>query len=512
MNLRRAFLAFLTVTALALAGAPPSVAAPPNDPWVIGDIGSPTPAGSTDVDANGIWTLQGSGGDIWGDTDQFQYARQSIRGDGSISARFLSRQGGDGEWAKVGLMVRENDSPGSPDLYYAMTPGHGLHAGVRFAQDDATGGYPPVGPADNLSGSIGLFLRLQRVGQEIAGFYSRDGTLWTQAGFGPVPLPSLKEEALFGLAVTSHRDGTLTTAKFDQVSMQPGVVSAYGVQACGSDHAVLLQWRPLKNALAFNVYRGPAGATRAQFVRLNADLVAGTSFLDSGSDLVNGTPVLYAVAPVFKGADGNPMEGPVVTVAGTPIAVPSGLMGCGISEGAQPGSAAYDPATGEITLRASGVDIWNNGDQGYFLGQPVEGDFQATVRVLSKNAGAACCIASGLIIRDSLDAGAREMLIGSWATAGLWRQWRDTPDGGTIGFQSLLEGAFKPPLVLRLTRRGNTITPAYSTDDGKTFRLAPAVTFSAPLGRTLYVGLMLASSSRSRATTMRFRDLAIQKL
>jgi regulation of enolase protein 1 (concanavalin A-like superfamily) len=512
MNLRRGFLAFLAVAALALASGLPARAAPPDAPWVTRDIGLPSPPGSTDVDANGVWSLQGGGSDIYGDTDQFHFAYQPLKGDASISARFLSRAGGDGEWMKAGLMVRENDTPGSPNLNYCATSGHGFYTSVRPSQDAGTGDYPFVGPTDTTTGSRELFMRLQRVGQEIAGFYSRDGSLWTQAGFGPVPLPSLKEEALFGLAATSHRDGTLTTAKFDQVSIQPGVVSVYGLQACGSDHAVLLQWRPLKNALAYNIYRGPKDATRAQFAKINADAVAGTSFTDNSSDLVNGTPLLYAVAPIFKGADGNPVEGPVVTVAGTPVAVPSGLIGCGINEGDQPGSAAYDPATGEITLRASDWDIWNNGDQGYFLHQPVEGDFQATVRVLTKNVGAGGGAPSGLIIRESLDAGAREMMICHIATSGLIRQWRATSDGPTIGWQSLLEGAFKPPLVLRLTRRGNTITPEYSTDDGKTFRVAPAITFSPPLGRTLYVGMMIASHSRTKASTMRFRDFVVQKL
>jgi regulation of enolase protein 1 (concanavalin A-like superfamily) len=507
MSLRRSHLSHAAIAALVLVAALPASAVPPASPWMTRDIGTPSPAGSTDVDANGVWTLQGSGEDIWEQADQFHYAYQRIRGDASITARFLAQKGGDGDFSKVGLMVRENETPGSPNLDYAMTPGQGLWAQERSRQDAATFSLLLVGPSNRLE--MNVWLRLERVGNEIAGFYSQDGSVWTQASFPPRSLPTLPEEALFGLAVCSHKAGSLLTAKFDQVTLQPGLVSPYGLLACGGDRAVLLQWRPLKNAVAYNVYRGPA-ATRDQLVKLNADAVAGASYTDASAGLVNGTPVVYAVAAVFRGADGSPIEGPLVAVLGTPVAVPSGWMGCSLNEGPRTGSAVYDVSTGEITLRGSGFGLAEAPDdvvdQGYFLSQMVESDAQITVRMLTKPTGNGTYRIAGLMIRESLDADARYVMIGIQPTphlpdrlSGLLRQWRAAAHGPTGRALSIKDAALNLPITLRLTRRGNVITPAYSLDDGQTFQADPPITFAPPLAHTLHVGLAISGGTGFRA-------------
>src|SRR5262249_2106421 len=109
-----------------------------------------------------------------------------------------------------------------------------------------------------------------------------------------------------------------------------------------------------------------------------------------------------------------------------------------------PGSAAFDPATGEITLRGSGdiIGVW--GDQAYFLGQPVEGDVQITARILSPPTGKGNFRLAGLMIRESLEADARNMVIGirpaqpnSGFESGLVRQWRPAATSDSLVFQSI---------------------------------------------------------------------------
>jgi regulation of enolase protein 1 (concanavalin A-like superfamily) len=411
-------------------------------------------------------------------------------------------------------MIRENDTPGSPHLNLATTSGHGLHPNVRFAQDAATIGFDEVGPANRPQAN--LWTRLQRVGYDIAGFYSRDGIVWTQADFPPQTLPTLNQEALFGLALTSHRDGSLATAKFDQVSVQPGVVSAYGVQACGGDRSVLLQWRRVPNAVAYNVYRAPLDGTRDQFTWINTDAIPGTSFVDSSSALTNGTTMLYAVAPVLRGAGGNLGEGPAVAVPATPVGVP-GFFGCSISEGPKTGSASFDSATGEVTVRGSGWDIYNHADQGYFLLQPVEGDFEFTTTMLTRQSGDRDGAPAGIIARESLDGGARNLGLMEWSVNGLWRQWRPVAyehTGASFRNQSqaVHNNAFRVPVVLRLTRKGDTLSSSYSADGGKTFRGEHAVTFSPPLAKTLYVGYAGCSGVRNQLGTVKFTYAAPRKL
>jgi hypothetical protein len=259
---------------LALVAARPVLANRPATPWTDRDLGSPSMAGNTDVDASDVWTIQGGSSFLGDQSDHLHFTSQLVRGDAFITAHFLSMNGGHREWSKVGLMVRANEMPGSPDLYLAITPGRGLIATSRLVQDAENRYLGPVGPSTGNPGlpprssqTSALSMRLQRAGNEITGFYSRDGSLWYQAGFPPPPLAALPDAALFGLAVTSQQDGALTTGKLDGVQIQSGAPFVYGLTSCGGDKTVLLQWRPLKNAVAYNVYRGPSGATRDALVQ-----------------------------------------------------------------------------------------------------------------------------------------------------------------------------------------------------------------------------------------------------
>jgi len=302
--------------------------------------------------------------------------------------------------------------------------------------------------------------------------------------------------------------------------VQPGAVSVYGIQACGGDRAVLLQWRPLKNATAYNVYRGPKGAALDQLVKLNTDRVPGTSFTDNSAGLVNGTPLTYAVAAVLPGTDGNPVEGPRVAIPATPVAIPSGFLGCSLNEGPNSGSASFDTASGQITLRGSGFYVdpelhldWQYADQGYFVSQLADGDVQITVKALAGPTATNGLARAGLMIRESLDEGSRYVFLGPTSAAGLVSQRRATTNGIFNWSRAIGVAALKLPIVLRLTRRGDTITREYSTDDGKTFQAAgPPVVFSQPLAKMLHVGLVVTSDDRSEISEAKFSDQAIQKL
>jgi regulation of enolase protein 1 (concanavalin A-like superfamily) len=506
------------VALLALAAGPPARGDKPPSAWTDRDLGSPSPAGSTDLDATkGAWTIQGSSTFLGAQADHLHFTSQLVSGDGSITARFGGMKGGHTEWSKIGLMVRANDTPGSPDLFLAMTPGHGLVATSRLVQDEENSFLGLAGPSTTQATS--LFMRLQRAGSEVTGFYSRDGLLWYQAGFPPQTLAALPDAASFGLAATSLQDGALTSGGFTNVTIQNGAASVYGLWSCGGEKMVRLQWRPLKNATAYNIYRGPSGTALPALVPITSSPVTGTSFTDNSTDLVNGTAQTYAVAAIFPASDGTPVEGPRVAITGTPVAAPSGFLGCSINEGVRSGSANLDPATGTITLRGSGVLTLDNADGLYFLNQPMTGDFQTTVRVLNPPQNASNWAVAGLMLREALDAGSRYAAV--WTTGAssgpdwprLFSQWRGTTNGFADwpGFFALDNGALKPQVLLRLTRRGSTVTPEYSTDQGQTYQAAgPPITFSPPLATTAYVGLAISAADRGSTVQARFSDLEIK--
>src|SRR5712692_6512994 len=91
MQQRVSQMALALAAALMGVAAEAALAGPPAAPWQFGDVGEPQTAGSTDVDANSVWTVKGSGDDVWGFADSFQLAYQPVKGDGSITARLLSR-------------------------------------------------------------------------------------------------------------------------------------------------------------------------------------------------------------------------------------------------------------------------------------------------------------------------------------------------------------------------------------------------------------------------------------
>ena len=88
--------AAVSVTVTGPAGVPA--------PWTAADIGAPRWRGSTTYSA-GAFTIDASGTDIWGTSDQFRFVYQPISGDVQITAR-VDSQTVTNEWAKAGVMIR----------------------------------------------------------------------------------------------------------------------------------------------------------------------------------------------------------------------------------------------------------------------------------------------------------------------------------------------------------------------------------------------------------------------
>ena len=66
--------------------------------------------------------------------------------------------------------------------------------------------------------SLPYWVRLVRAGNTFTAYRSSDGVSWTQQGYAQTI--SMGEDVYVGLAVTSHNDGTLCTAVFDNVNIQ----------------------------------------------------------------------------------------------------------------------------------------------------------------------------------------------------------------------------------------------------------------------------------------------------
>ena len=192
---------------VAIAAAVTPVTEPPPGGVTGQDIGAVGPAGST-TSSGGAYTVRGSGADIWGAADAFQFASQTLNGDGSITARVASQQNTSG-WAKAGVMIRETLSAGSAYAAVLLTPSNNV-----VTQQRVNGS--PVTTYSAASGTAPLWLRVTRVGNQFTAATSNDGTTWSTIGSTTVPMGA---SVYAGLAVTSGNNTVLGGATVDNVSV-----------------------------------------------------------------------------------------------------------------------------------------------------------------------------------------------------------------------------------------------------------------------------------------------------
>ena len=189
-----------------LYNATPSTVSFPLNPLAIGT----STLGSYNDNGSSI-TVAGSGSDIWNSSDGFEFASQSLTGDGTIVVRVASVQNTNA-WAKAGVMVREGTGSGAKFAFCCVTSGNG----VAFQRRTATNG-----AASHTAGSANgapRWLKLSRAGSLLSGYESADGQTWTLVGSVTI---SMTNPVQIGLAVTSHNDGVLCTAVFDHLVITP---------------------------------------------------------------------------------------------------------------------------------------------------------------------------------------------------------------------------------------------------------------------------------------------------
>jgi hypothetical protein len=202
-------------SSLATLTVNPSTSTLPS-PWVDQDIGSPGFAGSASL-WGGTFTVNGGGADIWGSSDQFNFASQPLAGDGEIIARVVGL-GNTNAWAKAGVMIRETLAANSAYAFTALTPSSGAvfqHRPAAGASSVSDQGPMVVAP---------YWVRLVRSGNTFTSDVSPDGATWTKVGL-PL-LIAMAANVYIGFAVTSHDNTVTTPAMFDSVSgsggWQPG--------------------------------------------------------------------------------------------------------------------------------------------------------------------------------------------------------------------------------------------------------------------------------------------------
>jgi len=182
-------------------------------PWANQDVGAVGVAGSSSY-ASGAFTINGSGADISGTADAFQFAYKAVTGDCSIVADVSSIVRTDYN-AKAGVMMRQSlTDAGSPHAFMYIP---NLNKAVFLTR--ATSGAASVGvPNGTASIHPPNWVKLTRVGNVFTGYFSTDGVTWTTVGSQTITMPST---IYMGLPVTSRVNTTLTTAVITNVTTTP---------------------------------------------------------------------------------------------------------------------------------------------------------------------------------------------------------------------------------------------------------------------------------------------------
>jgi hypothetical protein len=129
---------------------------------------------------------------------------------------------------------------------------------------------------------------------------------------------------------------------------------------------------------------------------------------------------------------------------------------------------------GTIRITAGGSDIWNDNDNGVFLWQPANGDFQAVIEVRTLKM-ISDSTKVGIMVRPSTDLHAAHIYMIAMPK-GTHLQARTAvgesagPSSGDAGRLPWGDGTGSgPTMLMRLTREGNKFTSARSFDGGTTW-------------------------------------------
>jgi hypothetical protein len=452
--------------------------------WTDGDIGSTGVAGSASY-ANGVFTVAGAGAQIYGTADAFHFLYQPLSGDGTVVARVVSLQGGSGS-VSAGVMIRNTLDAGSVN---AKTADWRSYGGIYFDVRTAAGG--STSEPGGVSAMLPYWVKVSRSGNTFSSYASLDGVNWTQVGTSQTI--SMAQNVYVGLAVTSGSTTALTTAAFDNVS----------VNSAGAPAPVIASVSATTGSIGSQVAINGSnfGATQGNSaVMLNGAAVTINTW---SATLISITipagatsgPLVVSVAPSMN--DSNPV---IFTVTSQPL--PSTWLDQDVGSVGVTGSASY--TSGTFTVNGAGSQIYGNADSFHFVYQPLSGDGTVVARVVSLQGGSGS-VSAGVMIRNTLDTGSVNAKTADWRSySGIFFDVRTAAGGSTSepgGVSATL------PYWVKVTRSGSTLSSYASADGVNWTQVGTSQTIT--MGQSVYVGLAVTSGSTTSLATATFDNVSV---
>ena len=452
--------------------------------WLSQDIGAVSAAGSSAATGSSV-SVRGSGADIWGTDDEFHFRYVPLVGDGELVARVTGITVTD-PWAKAGIMIRETLASNARHHWIGVSAQNGWFAQTRSGVSTWTEISTP-----SWSTVLPVWVRITRAGSQITSYVGGDGAwslvrTWSAGQTGPLYI---------GFAVTSHNDGVLCTAAFEDVRLtlanQPGAAPAAPTNlmvTVPTPGQVTLTWTDnSSDEEQFQVLRSTdsvnfqvIGTTAPNVVRFDDSTVSG------------GVTYYYRVrAANLAGAS------PYVSQA---VTTPAGAVWEFRDIGAVGIAGLNSSGTNTITVSGAGGDVWGAQDAFRYVYRAVQGDVTVEAQ-LSPFTSPHAWARAGVMIRDSLDPTARNVF--AFVT-------RDTLVAAQVRrvTETELTPAFydSRPQWLRLVKTAARVS-AQSSQDGITW--TEIVAYEFPLGQTFYVGFGVTSHDTTQLATAVFTDPSV---
>jgi hypothetical protein len=188
------------------------------------DIGNPKNAGGTFYDAAAqIYTIRGSGYNIWFNRDEFQYAYKKVGGDFVLTANFEfsgAAKGADGH-RKIGWMIREAADEGAACSNACM------HIdGLTVLQWRPYRGMYMRDPEEEIFAPKkgGQIMRLERVGKKITMSIAHPGEPLQVVGSYA---SEMKDSVLVGIYICAHDSNSVAEGRVWNVRIDKPVVNDY---------------------------------------------------------------------------------------------------------------------------------------------------------------------------------------------------------------------------------------------------------------------------------------------
>jgi hypothetical protein len=181
------------------------------------DVGNPKVKGSTVYDSKTkMYTLSGSGYNIWFNRDEFQFAHKKMKGNFTLTANFKFIGDGKEGHRKIGWMIRECLADSAVHIS-AVSHGDGL----TVLQWRVKPGMNMRDPEDEIraAGTNYGVIQLQRVGKKIImKVAKKEGDNFETVG--EHEMENLPDEVFAGIFICSHNPDVMEQAKVWNLQIQ----------------------------------------------------------------------------------------------------------------------------------------------------------------------------------------------------------------------------------------------------------------------------------------------------